>query len=87
MARAASKSQRTADGHWKNSKSRGAPICAQFESSDRARLQALRRDLFGDQAPENPEEVARKLAALNSEIARLLALAKDPGAGDVPDVG
>jgi hypothetical protein len=43
-------------------------------SSDRTRLEAVRRDLFGNQPAENPDDVAR-----------WLALAKDPGAGAVPD--
>ncbi len=41
-------SNRTPDGQWKNSTTRGAPIYVLFESTDRARLEALRRTLFGE---------------------------------------
>ena len=45
-------SERTSDGQWKNSSSRGTPICVLFESADRGRLEALRRALFGKQAAD-----------------------------------
>lgn len=35
------------EGRWKNSTGRGAPIYVTFESTDRARLEALRKELFG----------------------------------------
>jgi hypothetical protein len=43
-------SQRTRDGRWKNSTLRGAPIYVHFESTDRGRLEALRRLLLGKEA-------------------------------------
>src|SRR5207302_2872005 len=45
-------SQRTGDGRWKNSTSHGTPGCVLFESSDRGRLETLRRDLFGKKAAD-----------------------------------
>lgn len=40
-------SEKTDDGRWKNSTSRGAPIYVTLESTDRSRLEALRKELFG----------------------------------------
>lgn len=40
-------SEKTGDGRWKNSTMHGAPIYVTFESTDRARLEALRQELFG----------------------------------------
>lgn len=64
-------SRRTSDGRWKNSKSRGSPHCAFFESANRARLEALRRDLFGqetaDRAQSQEESQQRLQAALESQ--------------------
>ncbi len=35
------------DGRWKNSTNRGVPIYVMFESTDRGKLEALRKELFG----------------------------------------
>jgi hypothetical protein len=43
-------SKRTRDGRWKNTTSRGAPYCVLFESTDRDRVETLRRRLFPDEA-------------------------------------
>jgi hypothetical protein len=43
-------SRTDADGRWKNSTSHGVPIYVTFESIDRARLDALRTELFGAKA-------------------------------------
>jgi hypothetical protein len=63
-------SQRTSDGQWKNRKSQGTPICVPFESADRERLEALRRDLFGKKAADSAriqeERQQRVQAALDS---------------------
>jgi hypothetical protein len=40
-------SEKTDDGRWKNSTLRGAPIYVTFESTDRSRVEALRKELFG----------------------------------------
>lgn len=40
-------SEKTDDGRWKNSTLRGAPIYVTFESTDRSRLETLRKQLFG----------------------------------------
>jgi len=43
-------SKRTEDGRWKNLKSNGVPVLVVFESTDQARLEALRREVFGERA-------------------------------------
>jgi hypothetical protein len=43
-------SERTSDGKWKNNKTTGVPICVQFESKDRAKLESLRKTLIGEHA-------------------------------------
>jgi len=48
-------STRTGDGRWKNSTSRGTPVCVLFESTDRGRLESLRRDLFGKKAADRAQ--------------------------------
>jgi hypothetical protein len=65
-------SKRTRDGKWKNSKTNGVPICVLFESHDRARLETLRRALFGEKAAgraqaqeERQEELQRRMGALS----------------------
>jgi hypothetical protein len=70
----AHESVRTRDGRWKNSTSRGVPICIQIESHDRTRLEALRRTLFGEKAADradarekSQEELQQRMAALSPE--------------------
>jgi hypothetical protein len=67
-------SERTRDGRWKNSTSHGVPICVQFESHDRTRLEALRRSLFGDKTADraqarekSQEELQQRMAAVSPE--------------------
>src|SRR5260370_29471690 len=67
-------SERTREGRWKNSTSRGVPICVQFESHDRARLEALRRSLFGEKTADraqarekSQEELQQRLASRSPE--------------------
>ena len=43
-------SERTSGGKWKNNKTTGVPICVQFESKDRAKLESLRKALLGEHA-------------------------------------
>lgn len=40
-------SRETADGRWKNERSRGVPIYSHFQSAQRSRLEELRTDLLG----------------------------------------
>ncbi|HUY89063.1 MAG TPA: SMI1/KNR4 family protein [Pirellulales bacterium] len=40
-------SEENEDGRWKNTTDRGAPIYVTFESTDRGRLEALRKELLG----------------------------------------
>jgi hypothetical protein len=67
-------SKKTRDGRWKNSTSRGVPICVQFESHDRTRLEALRRSLFGEKTADraqarekSQEELQQRLASRSPE--------------------
>jgi hypothetical protein len=48
-------SKRTEDGRWKNFKSNGVPVLVVFESTDQARLEALRREVFGERAAARSE--------------------------------
>jgi len=43
-------SKRTDDGRWKNVKSNGVPVLVVFESEEKARLEALRREVLGEPA-------------------------------------
>jgi SMI1 / KNR4 family (SUKH-1) len=45
-------SRETGDGRWKNSTTRGVPIYAEFESTDKSRLQELRLQLLGGEVSE-----------------------------------
>ena len=70
----AHESVRTRDGRWKNSTSRGVPVCVHFESHDRTRLEALRRTLFGEKAADravarekSQEELQQRMAAHSPE--------------------
>jgi hypothetical protein len=67
-------SQRTRDGRWKNSTLRGAPSYVHFESTDRGRLEALRRLLLGKEAAaraqaqqDQQDLLQQKLTALSPE--------------------
>lgn len=48
-------SQTTDEGRWKNSTCRGAPIYVTFESADRSRLEALRKELLGVEGAERAQ--------------------------------
>jgi hypothetical protein len=48
-------SKRTEDGRWKNVKSNGVPVCVLFESTDKARLDAVRREVLGEPAAARSE--------------------------------
>src|SRR5262249_53832199 len=50
------RSEKTADDMWRNRVSQGAPIYVQFLSPDRARLEDLRRTLFGAAAAAAAQE-------------------------------
>jgi hypothetical protein len=57
----ATESQRTRDGRWKNSSSRGVPVYVSFESTDQGKLKALRRELFDEGSPgRDPAEEQRR---------------------------
>jgi hypothetical protein len=67
-------SQRTRDGRWKNSTLRGAPSYVHFESTDRGRLETLRRLLLGKetaaraQARQDQQDLLQqKLTTLSPE--------------------
>ncbi len=64
-------SKRTGDGRWKNSTSRGTPICVVFESADRGRLEALRRDLFGTKAAERARAQEERQQKLQTALGSL----------------
>jgi hypothetical protein len=64
-------SQRTGDGQWKNSTSHGTPICVLFESTDRGRLEALRRDLVGKKAADRSQAVESRQQKLQSTLEAL----------------
>jgi hypothetical protein len=60
--------ERTSDGRWKNSTSHGVPICVMFESDDRSRLEALRRELFGKAAAERAHALEESQEKLQSQL-------------------
>jgi SMI1 / KNR4 family (SUKH-1) len=71
-------SKRTRDGGWKNSTCRGAPIYVSFESTERARLQALRTALFGAKIAScaqrhdaKMEETTQAMEALQQQVLAL----------------
>lgn len=64
-------SRKLDNGSWKNSTSRGVPIYATFESLDRAKLEDLRRTLFGEKAAA---EAATREAAQAQWTARMESL-------------
>ena len=64
-------SKRTADGQWKNSTSQGTPICVLFESTDRGRLEALRRELFGKKAADRAQAVEILQQKMQSQLEAL----------------
>jgi hypothetical protein len=68
------RSQKTSDGRWKNSTTRGAPICVMFESRDRSRLESLQEQLLGAEAAQRArasdqrqQDFQRKMKSLSSE--------------------
>jgi hypothetical protein len=54
-------SKRTEDGRWKNAKSNGVPVCVMFESSDKARLEGLRREVLGERAAARAQAEDQRL--------------------------
>ncbi|MEO6812190.1 MAG: SMI1/KNR4 family protein [Isosphaeraceae bacterium] len=56
------------DGRWKNTINEGAPIYVHFESSDRARLEALRTDLFGQAEAECAQAMQDREASLQAHL-------------------
>ncbi|HEV3145384.1 MAG TPA: SMI1/KNR4 family protein [Gemmataceae bacterium] len=64
-------SKQMRSGRWKNSTSKGAPICMPWKSQDRGRLEALRQTVFGEKAAkraqareEKQEKLQRKMEAM-----------------------
>jgi hypothetical protein len=67
-------SRQTSGNRWKNQSSHGSPVCVQFESQQRGRLEELRRTLIGEQAAnraqareEKQEKLQKKIQALTPE--------------------
>jgi len=74
-------SERTRDGRWKNHTSRGTPICVQFESRDRGRLETLRRTVFGQPAADRAqsredtqEQLQRQMDTISPEAQHAAAM-------------
>jgi hypothetical protein len=64
-------SRRTGDGRWKNSASRGTPVCVIFESAERQRLEGLRRDLFGKKAADRAKALEDRQRRLETKLSTL----------------
>ena len=62
------------DGRWKNSTNRGVPIYVTFESTDRGKLEALRKELFGAEGAARAQAKQDQQAKLEE---RLNALAPE----------
>ena len=62
------------DGRWKNSTNRGVPIYVMFESTDRGKLEALRKELFGAEGAARAQAKQDQQAELEE---RLNALAPE----------
>jgi hypothetical protein len=64
-------SKRTEDGRWKNAKSNGVPVCVMFESSDKARLEALRREVLGERAAARAQAEDQRLEKMQQVMGGL----------------
>ncbi len=85
-------SQQTPEGQWKNHTSRGVPVCVQFESHERSRLEELRKTLLGQSAAsraqamdehleksqQQMEKLQQHMAALSPEQQRAAAMQMAP---------
>jgi hypothetical protein len=64
-------SQQRRDGRWKNHTSRGVPICVQFESHERGRLEQLRQTLFGQSAAGRAQAQDDRLEKSRQQMEKL----------------
>jgi hypothetical protein len=64
-------SQRTSNGRWKNTTQRGGPLFVQFKTTDRGRLETLRRLLFGEEAATRAQNYQDKFEQLQQKWATL----------------
>jgi hypothetical protein len=64
-------SQQTPEGQWKNHTSHGVPVCVQFESHERSRLEELRRTLLGQPAAGRAQALDEHLEKSQQQMEKL----------------